>query len=271
MNSPYNVDMPVPPAPPPIAQLGQRPFSFYPAILNIEHNEWLYRKATWPEILVQNTKTHEEIWVPRCYWGAISRVEAPVMIVGLTKELEYKAGAVWPATRRVIEMPRAVPRAVNESPWSPQMHRTEPATVIGIRLDHRSGSRTGRRLLAGGALSLAACVLVVSFYRGGVVGNHIIYAPVMQTELSLTAADEYRDVVRALGMPRAERWSTGTGQMQYELLAYPRHGLNVILMGRTREEMHYAGALDHAWKPVHTVELPGHVDSGSLLRSLPRF
>ncbi len=268
LNSPYNVSMPVPPAPPPIAQLGRRPFSFYPAILNIQHNEWLYREATWPEILVQNTKTHEEIWVPRRYWGAISRVEAPVMIVGLTKELEYRAGAVWPATRRVIEMPRAV----NENTWRPRVqHQTEPAPVIGIRLDTRAGSRTGRWLLAGGALSLAACVLVVSFYRGGVVGNHIIYAPVMQTELSLTAADDYRDVLRALGTPRSERWSTGPGGIEYQLLTYPRHGLNVILMGRTRQEMHYAGALDRTWKPVHTVELPDHSSSAQLLRALPRF
>src|SRR6187551_210378 len=51
--------------PPPYDQLGHRPFSFYPAIVNIEHNEWRLRKATWSEFLVLNTKTAEEIWIPR--------------------------------------------------------------------------------------------------------------------------------------------------------------------------------------------------------------
>src|ERR1700694_3585824 len=101
--------MSVPPVPPPLEQLGQRPFSFYPPISNIVHNEWLYRRATWSEVLVQNTKTHEEIWVARRFLGAVSSVGSePVMIVGLAKELEYKAGTLWPVERRVIEMPRAV-------------------------------------------------------------------------------------------------------------------------------------------------------------------
>ena len=100
--------MAVPPIPPPLAQLGRRPFSFYPAILNAGHNEWVYRSATWSDVLVRNTKTNEEVSVPRRYLGEISRVDAPVMIVGLLAELEYRAGVVWPAERRVIEMPRAV-------------------------------------------------------------------------------------------------------------------------------------------------------------------
>ena len=66
--------MSLPPVPPPLEQLGHRPFSFYPAILNVEHNEWLYRRATWSEVLVQNTKTNEEIWVPRRFFGEISLV-----------------------------------------------------------------------------------------------------------------------------------------------------------------------------------------------------
>jgi len=251
--------MPVPPAPPPIEQLGQRPFSFYPAILNIEHNEWLYRSATWPEILVQNTKTHQEIWVPRRYWGAISRVEAPVMIVGLSKELEYRAGAVLPALRRVIEMPRAV----NDSTRTARMHLAEPAPVIAIQLESSAKSRLGRLLVAGGALSLAACVLVVSLNRGGIVGNRFVYAPAIRTQLPFTAADDYNAVVRTLGVPEAERWRAGGG-VQYRLLAYPRLGVNVILAGRTREDVRYAGAFDQTWHLVHSVDLPR-------LRALPRF
>ena len=100
--------MSIPPIPPPLDHLGVRSFSFYPAILNIEHNEWLFRKATWSEILVHNVKTNEELWIPRRFLGEISRIEDPVVIVGLVKELEFRMGAVWPYQRRVIEMPIAV-------------------------------------------------------------------------------------------------------------------------------------------------------------------
>src|SRR5580658_5003657 len=97
--------MAVPPIPPPLAQLGGRPFSFYPAILNAGHNEWIYRSATWSEVLVCNTKTNEVVSVPRRYVGEISRVDAPVMIVGLLAELEYRSGAVWPGERRWAARP----------------------------------------------------------------------------------------------------------------------------------------------------------------------
>src|SRR5580658_8195352 len=104
--------MSAPLIPPPVAQLGRLPFSFYPAILGIQHNEWVYQSATWSEVLVRNAQSNESIAIPRQYLGEISRVDAPVVIVGLLKELEYREGAVWPVRKRVIEMPLAV----NDSP-----------------------------------------------------------------------------------------------------------------------------------------------------------
>src|SRR5580698_5228156 len=125
--------VPVPPIPPPFDQLGNCPFSFYPPIANIEHNEWIFRTATWDEICVVNTKTAAEVFVPRRFLGAMSLVGEPVVIVGLLKELEYKEGAVLPVVRRVIEMPRAV----NESPRprirAPRLQVLAP--VVGIRLE----------------------------------------------------------------------------------------------------------------------------------------
>src|SRR6516162_8562938 len=85
--------MSLPPIPPQLEHLGTRPFSFYPAILHIDHNEWLFRKATWSEVLVVNCKSGEEIWIPRRFLGEVSRVEDPVLIVGLNRELEYKGGS----------------------------------------------------------------------------------------------------------------------------------------------------------------------------------
>ena len=112
--------MSVPPVPPPLDQIGSRPFSFYPAILGIQHNEWAYRKATWSEILVFNPEANLDLWIPRRFIGEVSRIDEPVVIVGLTKELEYRAGTVWPHERRIIEMPKAVNDSPRPPPGEPQ-------------------------------------------------------------------------------------------------------------------------------------------------------
>src|ERR1700685_3138350 len=194
--------MAVPPIPPPLAQLGRRPFSFYPAILDAGHNEWVYRSATWSDVLVRNTKTNEEVSVPRRYLGEISRVDAPVMIVGLRTELEYRSGAVWPAERRVIEMPRAV----NDAPRPRLARPADGAVVVGSRLESDSNSRVGKLVLGGVALGVAGCVLAISLLRGGVIATRAFYAPLNQVDLPLTAYDDHAAVVRKLGPPASERW-----------------------------------------------------------------
>src|SRR5271157_3573248 len=138
-----------PPIPPSLEHLSTRPFSFYPPILNIEHNEWLFRKATWSEILVVNCKSGAEIWISRRFVGEISRIDDPVVIVGLNRELEYKGGAVWPYQRRVIEMPLAVGGTSTGVP-APQ-ERGAPAPIVGIRLE--SNDKRIVRLI-GGALAV---------------------------------------------------------------------------------------------------------------------
>jgi len=263
--------MAVPPIPPPLAQLGGRPFSFYPAILNAGHNEWIYRGATWSDVLVRNTKTNEEVSVPRRYLGEISRVDAPAMIVGLLAELEYRSGSVWPAERRVIEMPRAV----NDAP-RPRLARppADGAVVVGIRLENDSNSRVGKLVLGGVALGVAGCVLAISLFRGGVIATRAFYAPFSQSDLPFTQDDDYSAVVRALGQPQAERWRSVPMEQhveQYELLAYPQRRLYVILMGHDRGGVRYIGAMDWNWRPAHAVELAGQGSSYGLLRRLPRF
>ncbi|MBV8819119.1 MAG: hypothetical protein JO022_12230 [Acidobacteriaceae bacterium] len=262
--------MPVPPVPPPLEQLGRRPFSFYPPIQNVTHNEWLYQKANWSEVLVRNTKSLEEIWVPRCYVGEASFVDEPVMIVGLLKELEYRAGAVLPAERRVIEMPIAVGERPRRPFAPPPPQRLAP--VVAIRLESEPIGRVARLALGGVALGIAGCVLLLSFYRGGVLGNKLIYGPVVQSDLGLGAFDDYRSVVRLLGPPLEDRWRPANpGGRDFRLLGYPRQGFYILLMGRTRSEARYIGALDRTWTPVHTVNVPGFGNSAAILRTLPRF
>ena len=61
------------------------------------------------------------------------------------------------------------------------------------------------------------------------------------------------------------------GELQYEALAYPDKRLTLILMGSDRKSVHYIGAMDQAWTPVHTVPLRSGGSTDSLLRGLRRF
>jgi hypothetical protein len=148
--------------PTPLEQIGRRPFLFYPAIVGIEHNEWTLRRVSSNEVQVINTKSSEELWIPRRFLGEVSLIEDPFIIAGLVKELEYKGGAVAPHCRRVIEMPRAVNGPVN-GPSATVMPRTAAAAklapVIGIRVESGPSSRTGRRLLTWIVASILVCVI----------------------------------------------------------------------------------------------------------------
>lgn len=94
------------PAPPDEEELKRGPFAFYPAILNVEYNEWRFRKATASEILVTNMRSDVEVWIPRRLLGAISSGFGPLPIVDLAEEMEYASGALRPRHKRVLEMPR---------------------------------------------------------------------------------------------------------------------------------------------------------------------
>ena len=258
--------------PPPVAQLGARPFSFYPAILNIRHNEWLYESATWSEVLVRNTGSNETLSIPRRYVGDVSSVEAPVMIVGLLAELEYRAGAVCPAKRHVIQMPLAVNDG-GKSAFAVRPARigTEPAPVIGIRLEDATHSRMPKMLLGGVALGVAGCVLAISLFRGGLIASRAFYAPVAQQDLGLQASDDYQSVIQVLGAPSRDTWQSDARDRAFHILWYPRHRLYVVLMAEGAGDAHYIGTLDRYWRPIHTVLLPDRSNSYRALASLRRY
>jgi len=259
--------MSTPVVPPPLEALRNRPFSFYPAILNIEHNQWQYRRATWSDVLVVNARTGQEIWIPRRFLGEISRIEDPVVIVGLLKELEYKEGAVWPYRRRVIEMPIAV--GASARPSLPEQ-RTGLAPVVGIRLESNHESHLFR--IVGGALVLGivAAYVAVNFYRDSVLHPRTAYIAKDRPYLSLTAHDDCDAVVRKLGAPTHDRWWDSTGGARYRALSYPDRSYTVVLMAADGKDSTYIGTLDANWNPVHSV-LRGGRAADPLLRALPRF
>jgi hypothetical protein len=235
----------------PFQPLGNRPFSFYPAILNIEHNEWFFRRGTWSEILVVNSRSGLEIWIPRRFLGEISQIEDPVLIVGLVKELEFRAGAVWPHQRRVLEMPVAV----GERPRA-QPRAATPAPVIGIRTESLADSRMGKLVGFTMLVGVVASFIAVNVFRRG---NDTRY-------LELTPADDYSAVVRKLGPPAEDHSQPGTGAIQFRSLWYPQRSYYVILMGESRAAARYIGAVDASWKPIHAAG-----SGGSVLRSLKKF
>jgi len=244
--------------------LAARPFSFYPPIINVEHNEWLYRKASWSEILVMNVRTQDEIWIPRRFVGEVSRTDDPVLIVGLTRELEYKAGAVWPFQKRVLQMPAAAPapRPIEES----EAARGTPAPVVGIRLEP-----TDRRVFRLIGIAVAAAIglsaLAVNLNRiAGLRQRNIVFTASDQSFLDLSSRDSYTAVVSKLGTPAQDR-SQEIGTIHYRALAYPDRRYTVILMGPDRETARYIGVMDDDWHPLHS----SGPDTLSLLRNLKRF
>jgi hypothetical protein len=259
-----------PPIPPSLEHLATRPFSFYPPIVHIEHNEWLYRKANWSEVLVLNCKTGMEIWISRRYIGAVSRVDDPVLIVGLQKELEYKGGTVWPYQRRVIEMPMAV----GAPPLTSQIDdegRPMAAPVVPMRVESSTDTRIFK--LIGGAILVAIVgyLIALNFVRVGELRAKVKFTTKDQTYLELRGRDDYYGVIQRLGKPSLERWQTETGAIQYQALTYPERGYTVILMGGDRKSAVYIGALDDNWNPVHSVELRSGGTTFAMLRGLKRF
>ncbi len=251
-----------PPIPPPLEHLATRPFSFYPPILNIEHNEWLFRKATWSEIMVVNCKTANELWISRRFIGDVSRVDDPVLIVGLTRELEYKGGAVWPYQRRVIEMPVAVGGGPARPPAAGE--RTEPAPIVGIRLE--SSDKRAVKLIGG---VLAAVILLavigVSLNRVGAMRQrNVVFTAADQSYLDLTGHDDFLAVVQKLGQPGSDH-SREIGTIQYRALSYPDRKFIVVLMGSDRNSATYIGTVDQDWHPLTSGP------SAALLRQLKRF
>ena len=250
------------PSTPTLEELGDRRFSFYPAIVNIEHNEWLLKRAAWSEILVANTKTGEELWIPRRFVGEVSSVDDPVMIVGLRKELEYKAGTVWPRERRVLSMPRVSARFL-------------PAGQTAGEKPHFAGSgrapgaegKIGR--LIGAALLLGVSLIVVVV---AITQRPVSYRSIEQLALQLNGQDDYNSIVRKLGPPAEDHWRPDTGgELQFRALRYRDQPYTLILMGMDRTSARYIGALDAAWRPVHSVRLASGGDTLAMLHRVPKF
>lgn len=260
--------MSIPPIPPPLEHLGNRKFSFYPPILNIERNEWTYHQATWSEILVTNVHSGQEVWVPRRFLGEVSRVDDPVLIVGLNKELEYSAGAVWPHRRRVIEMPIAVNDRTAPIVAASDEARG-PAPVIGIKLESTE-ARTGKLVIGVLTAGVVGCLALATIARQSQFRQRVIYTAHDQSYFELNRDDDYFAVIRKLGQPASDRWNSQSAAVQYRVLGYPTRGYTVILFGADRNSARYIGAVDAQCNPVHGITYADGGSSNAMLRTVSK-
>lgn len=255
------------PVPPRLEELGDRHFSFYPPIVSIDHNEWTVKESNWSEILVHNAKSDLEVWIPRAYVGEISKIDEPVMIVGLKRELEYKSGSVWPYVRKVLSMP-AGPQMPEPLPES---EIAKPSALSAIRLDSGTESGVGKMIGIALLVGVLATFIGVMLSRQRNSGGTIEYRGILQAELGFNPQSGYHDVVRKLGKPDEERWRPQAGEREYQALVYKKQDLVVILMGPERNTVRYIGAKDGKWRTIHAVEYPGGGTAQAILRALTPF
>jgi hypothetical protein len=147
--------------PSPLDQMGRQRFSFCPAIKNANPNEWMLALLSWSEIKVVNPRTGREIWIPRQYIDGVSYASPPLLVIRLTKEFEYRAGALWPRVQRVIEMPNTADngRMINVL----KDRGPGPAPVVGIRLENRTESPRGKALSYAGIGAILVSILAALF------------------------------------------------------------------------------------------------------------
>jgi hypothetical protein len=263
--------VPAPHIPTPLDQMGHRRFSFYPAIVNIEHNEWLFRRSDWDEIEVMNTKTHEELWIPRRFLGGIASAEEPVVIVGLVKELEYREGGIVPLVRRVIEMPRAVNDGVSDMarPASTAPRPGRLAPVVGIRIESGDHPVQGRGVLPKVALGLLVCVVGLALFRDGPFSTRArIFTAASRIPLPFTADDDYLSIVSRIGRPATDVVRSVAEGGEIHMLRYPDRGYLLVVYGPDRDQARYLGAVGRGGRVIHSVPLSDGSDSSAVLARL---
>ena len=131
------------------------------------------------------------------------------------------------------------------------------------------GKLVGVAMLTGVGIVLS--VIAVNVLRESSLKPRTIYHAGDQRYLELAHNDDYYAVVRKLGLPAQDHWQSETGAIQFRSLWYPERACFVILMGDTRNNPRYIGAMDAAWNPVHWVALRTGGNTFSTLRALKKF
>ncbi len=252
-----------------LAALEDRRFSFYPAIRGIDHNEWTLESSTWSEVQVRNAESGQQFWIPRSHLGVVSSSDSPVLILGLRRELEFKAGGVYPFHKIVTEMPSTPAGRQTQAP-------------AGAPPKQRSLSGSDARMLRLLGLALGVGLLVSLLVFAGVIGGmhnplEALFEPDTSTSdqryLGLGSNASYFEVVGRLEQPESELWISGKeDELQFQALYYPSRRYIVVMMGGSRAEMRYLGTIhDRSRRVLDSARLARGGDTSSMMRNLPDF
>ena len=184
-----------------------------------------------------NTSSGEEVCIPRSFVGDVS-ANAPVVIVSLNRELEWRDGIAVPYSRPVVELPLAVNDCV------PVVRPHRPAPVVSIRLEPRAPVHTGRKAVVVVMLGVVAAAIVADAVRPGEMRDRIDAMRVSRVWQQLKPGDDYSAVVAKLGQPGAQRTYVDDNGVVFRSLDYPSRRFTAILEGRTAGEARYVGSLD---------------------------
>jgi hypothetical protein len=175
--------------------------------------------------------------------------------------------------RNVISMPGPRKRPaiddVDAPPVPPPPHRL----VAGSKTE----STIGRMIGAALGVGLLVCLLAILIAFGGGVNPWRWFQGDTKTAdqryLSMTVSDGYHDVAIKIGKPESERWiSNEDAQLQFELLGYESRSYAVVLMGSTRNDARYIGAIHLPSRRIlDSVKLPGGGSTAAMLKNLPEF
>jgi hypothetical protein len=255
--------------PSPLQNLGGRRFSFYPPIRHIEHNQWIYRRATWSECVVANMRSGEEICIPRMFIDEVLRTDDPVVIVGLSRELEWTEGVIVPRQRRVIELPVAVNdmRPIGPVPHA-EVRPARLAPVINIRLEPKPEMKVGKWVGVALVLGVAVCTIVLDIATQSPSNQRADFFRASRSYLQLSADDDYASIVRKLGKPSEDRTQTADGRV-YRRLSFPARRFSIVLAGRTASESRYIGTLDMHGRTLDTARTADGFAREPALRYLP--
>ncbi len=253
----------------PLAGLEGRRFSFYPAIRGVEDNEWMLLGSTWSEVQVRNGATGEEFWIPRNHLGGVSSTDSPVVILGLRRELEYRAGGIYPHRKVVTEMPSTRASRVPPGPAAP------PPRQGFVTASDASTLRL--LLMAVGGTLLVALIGFIAVVGGLHNPFEGLFRPDTSTAdqryLGLSNSDSYFEVVHRLGNPEGEEWISGEeDELQFQVLRYASRNYIVIMMGGNRSSMRYLGTVHEPSRQVlDSARLARGGDTSSMMRNLPDF
>lgn len=253
--------------PPLLEEIGRRRFAFHPPVANVGPNDWKLGGVSPTSVRVVNSITGLEVVVPRQLVGAVTEDDGPLLVVGLAKELEFRAGAAWPRERRVIEMPRFVESVpASEDGFASRRSAGGPAPVVGIRLERSWDTTVGRFLLISGVGVALVSILTVGVLRDWVSPSKVVFRRAFRSELGLNSSDDYRAVTQKLGLPVTDRIAKVSSEEQFRALTYPQLRVTVLLVYQMDRPGRYVGAVDPDWRIVHWV---GSENAKTMLRRVP--